>query len=50
MVTSKFNRKARVMDFYIDGKLVASAELADVAKVRAELEDKALKFAALHTA
>lgn len=48
MVESKFNKKAKMMDFYIGGKLVASADLADVAKVRAELEAKALKFAALH--
>jgi hypothetical protein len=51
MVTRKFNRKTREIDFYVNGTYVRSADPGREAEaLEAELTAKALKFAALHAA
>ncbi|NJO81951.1 MAG: hypothetical protein HC828_03620 [Blastochloris sp.] len=48
MLTRKFNRKSRQMDFFIDGTFVRSADLDEVSAVEAELQRNVLKALSLH--
>lgn len=50
MVTKKFNRKTRQMDFFVNGAFAGSAEMdiAEITRKEAELTAAAHKYAALH--
>lgn len=50
MVTRKLNKKTKMMDFFVDGKLAGSCELdvAAIAETEAELRAAAHKYLALH--
>lgn len=50
MVTRKLNKKTRMMDFFVDGKLAGSTDLnpAEIAEMESRLRGHAHKYTALH--